>query len=859
MRRFQLLDSNCVSCRTRVAYWLPSLLLAAVAFCGPRTAYPQQPKDDVAVPQWTDSLGDPLPEGALLRFGTTRFHPPSGVGELALTPDEKTIVTIGSQIIVWDAATGKERWRRDAPQIDRMTGSTRYCARPMAFSSDSSRFFTTSGLDEIAIWEVATAKSELLTIHTKLDDDQRPQRSTLSLDVTSDGKAFAIGRADRVIVCDSQGNVRFRINNADKGNEARDNDDRLSFSGSYTMGRFSPDGNTLAVVTSGGPKEIHIYDASTGEQRHVIKLKEKLVRLAFSPDGKQIVATERDSAVRLYDVESATSTWSHVVPLNNPFENYTSCVAFSPDGKTIAAGATDHQIYLLDPSTGDETGRLTGTHWYPWTVAFTADSKILYSAGWDGTIRRWDVAARQQLGLPQGVHASDVVAASADGQNAAYQDDAGRIHLVNLNTRKDLHTFEVAGLRFSQLMFSPNGRYLAAGGSAEQEVHVVVWNVTTHEQFRHWNWPKGRDPHSKVEALSFTPEGDRLAAAVFRQSAAYVWELNADRQIAQLKHGEIYGLSFSPDGRTLATAGWDSIVRFWNGNTGELQREFPVETEKIGNGVIFAVAPKPGEKLDLKRRVGDLRMYAVCYAAERGLIATAHLNGEVWVWQADTMRPTMKFFLGGRFVYGALSFSPDGLWLATGSMDGSVKLWDPITGRKVWDRGRHQTYVYTVGFGRDSRSLMSGGDDDLCYQWDLRPNEPHPQPADFETLWNNLADENSLVAYRAMWAFADSGDRSIDFLVGKLQPVESLIDPTLVDEAISDEENNRRKRLKILLAAKDPKVEQTIVARRTISLLEQSGDPKATELLEKLASRDADDELGTISRNALKRRGIREP
>jgi hypothetical protein len=58
-----------------------------------------------------DSLGDSLPDGAVLRLGTTRLQNPSSVADLVLSPDEKTIVTMGDEMIVWDATTGKERWR----------------------------------------------------------------------------------------------------------------------------------------------------------------------------------------------------------------------------------------------------------------------------------------------------------------------------------------------------------------------------------------------------------------------------------------------------------------------------------------------------------------------------------------------------------------------------------------------------------------------------------------------------------------------------------------------------------------------------------------------------------------------------
>src|SRR5438093_12772792 len=56
-----------------------------------------------------DADGDPLPSGALVRIGTTRFRPGAVVESLAFSADGKELVTANgrSGIQVWDPATGK--------------------------------------------------------------------------------------------------------------------------------------------------------------------------------------------------------------------------------------------------------------------------------------------------------------------------------------------------------------------------------------------------------------------------------------------------------------------------------------------------------------------------------------------------------------------------------------------------------------------------------------------------------------------------------------------------------------------------------------------------------------------------------
>lgn len=817
----------------------------------------------------TDSLGDLLPDGARLRLGTLRFRHPSTVIELALSPDEKTIATIGSrELIVWDVSTGKKRWGAGVRIHGIMLPGAAYGIRALAFTSDSSRFYTPGGHNEVIVWDVSSGHSEVVSLTDVLEVTKANQPPTRvfgvvrAVDVTPDGQRLAVGSTHGMAVCDAKGQVQFAIPNKPEApvEVGGMNRDRLMFGGHYSFGSFSPDGKTLAVVTSDSPEEIRLFDSETGQELRRFKLKSRLVRLAFSPDGKRIVTTERDIAVRLYAIDSGKQIWSFEIKPTTTAESYTSAVAYSPDAKLIAACApigSDYDIYLLDAATGKAVGRLSGHTWKPWALAFTADSTMLYSSGWDGAVRRWDVSTRQQLAPPEGVRATAVTAASPDGQTLAYEDDSGTIHLVDAKDAKELRQLELPGTQYSQLTFSPDGRYLAGGGTSGEKVHVAVWDVSDGEVVHRWDWPKGRDPHSSVNSLCFTPDGRRLAGAVFRQSSVFLWDLTIGLQIAQLQHEEVYGLSFSPDGETLATAGWDKVLRFWETDTAELHREINL-ADDVGNA-------------------RDLRMYTVCYAPAGGLIATAHLDGTVRIWDATAATLRNTFQVDGRFVYGAISFSPDGSWLATGSMDGRVVVWDPLTAERMWDVGQHQSYVYTVSFGRDNRALLSGGDDGVCYLWDLQPGQ-YRSRTDLRGVWEDLARGNGPAAFRAMCVLTAMPDRAVTLLAKNVRPGDISTNSDRVREWIVDLDSSepatreaaraslasvgsvaaeplrrasvenappeRTSYLKKLLARVEA-IEMT--ERRAASLLAKLGTPRARRLLKGWASQDPNGALGRSS------------
>jgi hypothetical protein len=163
----------------------------------------------------------------------------------------------------------------------------------------------------------------------------------------------------------------------------------------------------------------------------------------------------------------------------------------------------------------------------------------------------------------------------------------------------------------------------------------------------------------------------------------------------------------------------------------------------------------------------DPRVECVTATADGRLLATAHLDGSVRVWDAATGRLVRKY-AGDRGQGRKLAFSPDGLWLAAGGNDTTVSLREPLTGQEVLHRRGHTGRVFHVAFGGDGRTLLSGSGDNTALLWGLRPDGV---AKDLPALWADLGGADAAAAYRAVWALADRPADCVAFLKGRLAPV----------------------------------------------------------------------------------------
>lgn len=85
------------------------------------------------------------------------------------------------------------------------------------------------------------------------------------------------------------------------------------------------------------------------------------------------------------------------------------------------------------------------------------------------------------------------------------------------------------------------------------------------------------------------------------------------------------------------------------------------------------------------------------------------------------------------------------LLLATASFDATVKLWDPESGRCMHTLRKHSQPVYSVTFSPDAQFIATGSFDEKLYVWNVKDGSLVRQYRGgggiFEVCWNARGDK----------------------------------------------------------------------------------------------------------------------
>ncbi|GCE26507.1 hypothetical protein KDA_19910 [Dictyobacter alpinus] len=92
-------------------------------------------------------------------------------------------------------------------------------------------------------------------------------------------------------------------------------------------------------------------------------------------------------------------------------------------------------------------------------------------------------------------------------------------------------------------------------------------------------------------------------------------------------------------------------------------------------------------------------------------------NGDIRLWDFESSQPLHNFTNHTDWVH-TIEFSPDGKQLVSGSEDETVRIWDVETGNEL-KKLDHESAVYSVAFSPDGKQLASGSDSGILWIWDL--------------------------------------------------------------------------------------------------------------------------------------------
>jgi RNA polymerase sigma factor (sigma-70 family) len=320
------------------------------------------PKQDKEQP------AEPLPPGAVLRLGTLRQRAVGAV--LAVSADGQSIVSVrgGKVIRIWDAATGELRQTRELPgeawSIVNLSPDGRWMLR----TSGSPR-------EHLEVWNVQTgAKARTLTIEGS--------RYIMPAAFSTDGKRVAaVGHRRVEGVPGHLDDHLVRTWDLATGKELFAANVRNNVATSLLA--FSPDGKRLLATFSSVEEGMYCWDIATG--RRLWKNKEfGHSGIVFTPDGKILSSQQRPRAV---DLETGLEA---DIPGLPAFE-WDTHLHLTPDGQTLLL-ANNQGVRIWDLKQGKELGMLKRAGEQ---VVVMPDGRSIITNS--GVLQRWDLATGEPL------------------------------------------------------------------------------------------------------------------------------------------------------------------------------------------------------------------------------------------------------------------------------------------------------------------------------------------------------------------------------------------------------------------------------------------------------------------------------
>jgi WD40 repeat protein len=281
------------------------------------------------------------------------------------------------------------------------------------------------------------------------------------------------------------------------------------------------------------------------------------------------------------------------------------------------------------------------------------------------------------------------------------------------------------GAQIQQLQYSRDGKVLASQG-ADQVIRL--WEASSGKELQALHVPE-----SVNAPFALSPDGKLVATTNFMR--VRIWEVKTGKELHFIddQNGNNTALVFSPDGKTLATTSGADDIRLIDVSTGKEssrmkgpqnqgnQGFFHQQLSYSPDGKFLAMQgfrdnkcvvdfiaiggdSKDGRTIDLEQQNSNFQLFG----PDHKTMAMWGNDQDVHVIDLKTGKELHKFNMQqGLF---SLAYSPDGKFLAAGTGNNELVIWDVTNGNTANPQEAPKTPVQVMAFSPDGKSMaFSGG------------------------------------------------------------------------------------------------------------------------------------------------------